>query len=83
MKPKALTIPELALLAGTRAALGAGVGLLVSGLLTRDQRKAAGITLLAIGAISTIPIVANIRSKPDVVTKERKPALVVRHRTAA
>ena len=34
-----LTIPEIMLIAGTRAALGLGVGLLISDRLTKDQRK--------------------------------------------
>ncbi len=82
MKPKALSLRELMFLAGTRAALGAGVGLLVSELLNRDQRKAAGITLLAIGAITTVPIVANLRSKPDLEAAPVGKPHVMKHRRA-
>jgi hypothetical protein len=56
MKQTRLTIPELALIAGTRAALGGGVALLFSDRLNRDQRKAVGLTLLLVGAVTTIPL---------------------------
>jgi hypothetical protein len=43
-------------MAATRAAAGAGIGLLLADHLDKDQRKAVGWTLLAVGVISTIPI---------------------------
>ena len=54
----------MATLAGTRVALGAGVGLLIGDRLGRDVRKGAGWSLLAVGALTTIPIVAGVLSKP-------------------
>ena len=51
-----VTAPELALIAGTRGMLGAGIGLLAASRLTDDQRRAVGRTLLAIGAVTTIPL---------------------------
>lgn len=56
MKTTTLTIPELALIAGTRVALGAGAALLAAGRLSRRQRAAAGWPLLLIGAASTVPL---------------------------
>jgi hypothetical protein len=56
MKETRLTMPELSLIAGTRAALGGGVALLLADRLTRNQRKAVGLTLLLVGAITTIPL---------------------------
>ena len=64
MQERSLTIPELILIAGTRVALGAGVGLLIADRLGRDARKGAGWALLAMGALTTIPIVAGVLSKP-------------------
>lgn len=55
-----LTIPELALLAGTRGMLGAGIGLLLSSKLGNDQRRAAGWALVAVGALTTIPLVMTV-----------------------
>jgi hypothetical protein len=57
-----LSIPELAIIAGTRAALGAGVALLLGNRLNDDQRRAVGWTLLGVGAITTIPILVQILS---------------------
>jgi hypothetical protein len=51
-----MTVPELALIAGTRAILGVGLGLLLADRLNLDQRKAVGWTMFAIGTISTIPL---------------------------
>jgi hypothetical protein len=63
MKTSDLTLPEIALIAGTRGMLGAGVGLLLADKLDDDQRKSIGWTLLLIGAISTIPLVIQVMSK--------------------
>lgn len=63
MKRTELTLPELALIAGTRGMLGAGVALLLSGKLHEEERKAVGWTLLLIGAISTIPLAIDVLSK--------------------
>ena len=53
---RTLTIPELILIAGTRVALGAGVGLLISDRLNSDQRRAAGLALALVGGLTTIPL---------------------------
>ena len=55
MRIKALTIPEIGFIAGTRAALGAGIALLVADRLSTASRRTVGITLVAIGAATTIP----------------------------
>jgi len=67
---RAFTIPEMALIAGTRVALGIGVGLLISDRLSEDQRKAAGWALLAVGVLTTIPIVAGVIGKQPVVEQD-------------
>jgi hypothetical protein len=51
-----LRLPELGLVAGTRGMLGAGIGLLLADKLSNDQRKGVGWTLVAIGALTTIPL---------------------------
>jgi hypothetical protein len=66
---RALTIPEIVLIAGTRVALGVGLGLLISDLLNKDQRRGAGWALLAAGALSTIPIVKGVLAKPPVARR--------------
>ena len=63
MKTSKLTLPEIALIAGTRGMIGAGAGLLLADRLNDDQRKSIGWTLLIIGAISTIPLAIEVLSK--------------------
>jgi hypothetical protein len=58
-----LTIAEIMLIAGTRIALGAGVGLLLSGRLNNDQRKAAGLALVLVGGLTTIPLALSVIGK--------------------
>ena len=64
MQERSLTVPELILLAGTRVALGAGLGLLIGGKLGREARHSTGWALLSVGALTTIPIVIGLLSKP-------------------
>lgn len=74
MKETHLTFPELALIAGTRAAAGAGVGLLLANRLSESQRRAVGWTLLLVGALTTVPLVLEVLGKRDTVPPvERKP----------
>jgi hypothetical protein len=63
MKKAELTLPEIALIAGTRGMIGAGAGLLLADKLNDNQRKTIGWTLLIIGAISTIPLAIEVLSK--------------------
>ena len=56
MNETRITLPELGLVAGTRMALGAGLGLLLADRFSPDQRKAVGWTLFLVGAISTVPL---------------------------
>ena len=60
MKERSLTIPEIAMIGGTRVALGAGIGLMISDRLNKDQRRAAGWALFCVGILTTIPIVLGI-----------------------
>ena len=66
MKERTLTIPDLALIAGTRIALGAGIGLLLADKLNEDHRKGAGWALLAVGVLTTIPLVMKVLGKGSV-----------------
>jgi len=60
MTERSLTIPEIALIAGTRVALGIGIGLLISDRLSNDQRRGAGLALTMVGALTTIPLAIGI-----------------------
>jgi hypothetical protein len=65
MKERRLTIPEIMLIGGTRVALGAGIGLLLAERLSDDQRRGAGWALLAVGALSSIPLVMTVHGKKE------------------
>jgi multisubunit Na+/H+ antiporter MnhB subunit len=66
MQERTVTIPDLALIAGTRIALGAGIGLLLADKLNENQRKGAGWALLAVGVLTTIPLMINVLGKGSV-----------------
>jgi hypothetical protein len=63
MRKSILTIPEIMLIGGTRVALGAGLGLLLSGRLAPAERRAVGWTLFLVGAATTLPLALNVLSK--------------------
>ncbi|MBA2702651.1 MAG: hypothetical protein H0U60_02225 [Blastocatellia bacterium] len=63
MRKAELTLPEIALIGGTRGLLGAGVALLLADRLSHGQRKAVGWALFLIGVVSTIPLAADVLSK--------------------
>jgi len=60
MKQHEVTVPQIGLIAGTRAMLGAGIALLLSDKLSGEQRRAIGWTLVAVGALTTIPLVLQL-----------------------
>lgn len=66
MIERKLSLTEIILFAGTRVALGVGIGLLLSGRLSHDQRKAAGVALAVIGGLTTVPLAIGIIGKKDV-----------------
>jgi len=51
-----VTIPELVAVALTRGLGGGGIGLMVSEYLMPRERRTVGWSLLALGALSTIPL---------------------------
>jgi hypothetical protein len=65
MKTIELKLPELALLAITRAALGAGVALLISPKLDDRQRRAAGLALVLVGLLTTVPFALQVFDRRD------------------
>jgi hypothetical protein len=52
-----LNLPTFGFVVGTRAALGVGIGLLLSERLSSERRRALGLTLVGLGAATTIPAV--------------------------
>jgi len=54
---RSFSLEEIIFFAGTRVALGAGIGMLVSRGLDNNARKSTGLALIAVGAFTTIPFV--------------------------
>jgi hypothetical protein len=65
-----ITLPEMILWTGTRVALGAGIGMLISRRLGKDAMKAAGLALVVVGGLTTIPLAIAIMSKKNVTRPE-------------
>ena len=63
MMERKLTVAEIILIAGTRVALGVGLGLLLAGRLNKDQRQAAGWALAMVGGLTTIPLALGVIDK--------------------
>jgi hypothetical protein len=49
--------------------LGAGIGLLLANKLSGDARRGAGIALVAVGVLTTIPLAVNVIHKPTVAER--------------
>jgi hypothetical protein len=65
MTEKKLSMAEIILIAGTRVALGIGIGLLFSRRLSNDQKKAAGLALTLMGGLTTVPLAIGIFAKKN------------------
>jgi hypothetical protein len=64
-EPKRISVPEIALIAVTRGAIGFGAGLLLADKFKRERRKLLGWTLFVSGVASTIPIVLRVFGKKE------------------
>jgi len=71
MREIRIPLPEIGLIAGTRMALGVGIGLLIADRLSREQRQAAGIALVAIGGLTTIPLLADVFARRQCARAEQ------------
>ena len=60
MKHITLELPTFGFIVVTRAALAFGAGLLLSSKIPESRRRTIGLTLLAIGAGSTVPALAAV-----------------------
>jgi hypothetical protein len=56
-----LSFPQFGFIVATRAALGAGIGLLLARKLGRRRQRTVGATLVAIGALTTLPAAFALR----------------------
>ncbi len=74
MKKITICLPELALLVGTRAMLGAGISLLLTDRMERENRRMLGWTLALVGAVTTIPLAMELLAE-NRSNQENKPQL--------
>ena len=65
MHERQISLPELGMVAGTRAALGFGLGLLLADRWPPDRRRAIGWTLFLVGVISTFPLALEVLGRPS------------------
>jgi hypothetical protein len=69
MKRINLNVPTFGFVVATRGLLGVGIGLLLAGRMTESRRRAAGLALVATGALTTIPaamaVIRNVKTKPE------------------
>ena len=60
MKNVLLSLPTFGFIVSTRAALGVGIGLLISERLPAERRRAIAASLIAIGAATTVPAAMSV-----------------------
>ena len=59
-RKRELSLPEIALIAATRGAIGFGAGLLLADKFGKEWRKAIGWSLFLTGVASTVPIAVRV-----------------------
>jgi len=67
---KTLTVPQIAIIAATRGALGFGAGLLLADKFRKTKRKALGWSLFVSGLVSTIPIAMHVFRKKEAAVNQ-------------
>ena len=67
-----LSLLELGLVVGTRAVLAAGVGLLLADRWRRQQRHRIGWTLVAVGALTTLPLARRVLAGIDEPSRDAR-----------
>jgi hypothetical protein len=80
MIERRVDLPTIGLIAGTRVAFGVGVGLLLGDRLTSERRQASGWALVAVGALTTIPLALRVLGASTVNGKGGKRNVSARHR---
>ena len=71
MREATIRLRDLGLIAGTRVALGIGIGMVLADRVSQEQRKAIGWALVAFGILATVPLARKVLS--NVRTGETTP----------
>jgi hypothetical protein len=74
MRQRPVFTAELALIGATRGMLGFGIGLLLADRLHRDHRRTVGAIMLAVGALSTIPLAIRVFRRKAIEAREEAEA---------
>jgi hypothetical protein len=83
MRNVLLDLPTFGFIVSTRAALGVGIGLLISERLSAQQRRAIGTTLIGIGAATTVPAVISLMRSSRRAGQEKMRSSIDRDRRLA
>jgi hypothetical protein len=73
MDRRIVSIPEIGAIAGTRMALGIGIGLLLADHVRPEKKCAIAWTLVAVGILSTIPLAADVLSHRETSSPKKAP----------
>jgi hypothetical protein len=65
-----LNLPTFGFVVATRAMLGVGIGLLLSERLPDERRRAVAFTLIAVGAVTTVPAIMAVLGGREAATRE-------------
>jgi hypothetical protein len=80
MRTVTLPLPVLGFVIFTRAALGAGLGLILADRLSPERRRLVGRALVVFGAVTTVPaaraIFRSFRNRPVTSRVESDPRLI-------
>jgi hypothetical protein len=74
MRKVQLPVPKILFIAATRGLLGLGAGLLAGAKLRRRKRRRIALTLIAIGALTTIPAAYMIFGRGGLADKDKTAA---------
>jgi len=61
MKQIQLNVPTLGFVVATRAALGVGIGILLSSRIPESRRRSTALALIGLGAATTVPAAMALR----------------------
>ena len=78
MKSITMSLPELGTIAVTRGMLGAGMAFLLGDKISSDKRKAIGLALVAVGVLSTVPLLADVMRRQRDASKPKQLPFFVR-----
>jgi hypothetical protein len=65
MTSRIVTLPELGIIAGTRVAMGVGIGLLLADHFLPTRKRTIAWTLITVGVLTTIPLAAAVLLSHD------------------